>query len=246
MQQILSSGSWMHDLSEFAMARCWPWARPGLPQTHQTPPLACSPASTAQPTSQPKTQGHRQGWCFGPGPASGSLSQTFSNQPPGDGTALKTPAQQQQRRHGCPHLRRDSCPTCLRSGAAVRSCLQLDERQYGQASTFVAPAPARCHTLLERATEKGHRHRQRAILVCCHSQRPHHFSWLLPRKVLLGMFVCTFCALTKHLGCAPRYHAGSCPDRKSPGIACPEALVRSRPRHQGLDADSYVSILAMP
>ena len=103
--------------------------------------------------------------------------------------------------------------------------------------------------------DRGRRRRQRAILVCCHSQRPHHFSWLLPRKVLLGMFVCTFCALTKHLGSAPRCHARSFPDRKSclgfwkqqlPGIACPEVLVCSRPRHQGLDADSYVSILAMP
>ena len=183
MQQILSSGSWMHDLSEFAMARCWPWAWPGLPQTHQTPPLACSPVSTAQPTAQPKTQGHRQGWCFGPGPASGSLSQTFANQPPGDGTALKTPAQQQQRRRGCPHLRRDSCPTCLRSGAAVRSCLQLDERQYGQASTFVAPAPARCHTLLERATEKGHRRRLRT------STSTEGYPGLLPFPATAPFFV---------------------------------------------------------
>ena len=161
MQQILSSGIWMHNISEIAMVRCWPWARPSLPQTHQSPPLACLPASTALPASQPKAQGHRPGSCSGPGPATGSLLPHICQpaprplrHPPGDGTALKPPAQQSQRRHGSPHLRRDSCPSCLQSGAAAHSCLQLDSWQHGQASTFVAPAPARCHALLEQAAEE--------------------------------------------------------------------------------------------
>ena len=81
------------------------------------------------------------------------------------------------------------------------------------------------------------------------------FCGSCPERFLFGMFFCTFDALMKHLESTPGYYARSFPDRKScldfweqqlPGIACPEVLVCGRPRRQGLDADSYVSILAIP